>query len=266
MIAPGLVRQGRTGGDPELWEQYRTTGDIGARTRLLDRHVGLVHQVARAVARRVGDAYDVGDLVGAGSLGLVQAVEAYDPGRGHAFSTFATQRIRGAMLDELRAWDWRPRSVRAKGRRLAGAASQLQAELGRAPVPRELAGRLGVGVNELWRLRCDAEGGTLVSLTAPAGNGTTEEQGSTLEELLPNEGGDCPDRACEASDTAAYLARQIAALPAQERTVLALYYYEELTLREIAGVLHLTESRISQIHTQALRRLRGRITPLDRAG
>jgi RNA polymerase sigma factor (sigma-70 family) len=136
-----------------LWQRYRGTGDPAARTQLLDRYLGLVHHVARQVAARVSDVVEVDDLVSAGTLGLVQALESFDLSRGLAFSTFAMRRIRGSILDELRSRDWVPRSVRAKGRQLATAVAQLESKLGRSPEPQEVAGVLSLDLETYWRWR-----------------------------------------------------------------------------------------------------------------
>lgn len=240
-----------------LWHHYRATGDPAARTQLLDRYLGLVHHVARQVAVRVSDVVEVDDLVSAGTLGLVQALESFDLARGLAFSTFAMRRIRGSMLDELRSRDWVPRSVRAKGRQLATALTQLESELGRAPTPAEVAARLTIDMATYWSWRVEVDGAVLVSLDGSATLDPTEA--TTLEETLGDHAAVIPGDALQQAETVATLQQAIGMLPPRERTVLALYYYEELNLRQVAEVLHVTESRVSQIRTQALKRLRQRL-------
>ncbi len=238
----------------ELWRRYRGTGDPEARTQLLDRYLGLVHHVARQVAVRVSDVVEVDDLVSAGTIGLVQALESFDLSRGLAFSTYAMRRIRGAILDELRSRDWVPRSVRAKGRQMAAIVAQLEGRLGRAPEPQEVARALSLDMETYWHWREEVDGAVLVSLE---GSMTVEHSESTsLEETLSNSAAALPGDGLDQQETVASIRRAIALLPPKERTVLALYYYEELNLRQIAEVLHVTESRISQIRTQALKRLR----------
>lgn len=237
-----------------LWRRYRGTGDPEARTQLLDRYLGLVHHVARQVAVRVSDVVEVDDLVSAGTMGLVQALESFDLSRGLAFSTYAMRRIRGAILDELRSRDWVPRSVRAKGRQMAAMVAQLEGRLGRAPEPQEVARALALDMETYWRWREEVDGAVLVSLD---GSMTAEHNESlSLEETLSNSTASLPGDRLDQQETVAAIRGAIGTLPPKERTVLALYYYEELNLRQIAEVLHVTESRISQIRTQALKRLR----------
>jgi RNA polymerase sigma factor for flagellar operon FliA len=242
-----------------LWQRYRGTGDPEARTQLLDRYLGLVHHVARQVAARVSDVVEVDDLVSAGTLGLVQALEGFDLSRGLAFSTFAMRRIRGSILDELRSRDWVPRSVRAKGRQMAAAVAQLEAQLGRAPEPREVAKVLALDLQTYWRWREEIDGAVLVSLD---GSVTLDHaESASLEETMSDPNVQSPGDRLSQEETVAGLRQAIGMLPPKERTVLALYYYEELNLRQIAEVLHVTESRVSQIRTQALKRLRSRMVP-----
>ena len=242
-----------------LWQRYRGTGDPAARTQLLDRYLGLVHHVARQVAARVSDVVEVDDLVSAGTLGLVQALESFDLSRGLAFSTFAMRRIRGSILDELRSRDWVPRSVRAKGRQLAAAVAQLECKLGRAPEPQEVAGVLLLDLPTYWRWREEIDGAVLVSLDGSVTPDHAET--TTLEETLSDGNAELPGERLSQDETIAGLRHAIGMLPPRERTVLALYYYEELNLRQIAEVLHVTESRVSQIRTQALKRLRAKMVP-----
>jgi RNA polymerase sigma factor FliA len=242
-----------------LWQRYRGTGDPEARSQLLDRYLGLVHHVARQVAARVSDVVEVDDLVSAGTLGLVQALESFDLSRGLAFSTYAMRRIRGSILDELRSRDWVPRSVRAKGRQIAAVVAQLEGRLGRAPEPQEVAGALSIDMPTYWRWREEIDGAVLVSLD---GSVTLDRaEAASLEETLRDTSAAVPGELLGQEETVATLRHAIGVLPAKERTVLALYYYEELNLRQIAEVLHVTESRVSQIRTQALKRLRQRLAP-----
>jgi RNA polymerase sigma factor for flagellar operon FliA len=241
-----------------LWERWAAHADPAARRELLDRYLGLVHHCAHEMGHRVGHAVEVEDLVGAGTLGLVQALEGYDHTRGYAFSTYAMRRIRGAILDELRSRDWRPRGVRAKGRQLAAVVAALETRFGRAPEPREVAAAMGIDVEAYHRLKADADGGTVVSLTDTVARGG--DDALRLEETLADPAASGGAREVERNDAIRRLRQAIADLPPRERMVLGLYYYEELNLRQIAEVLHVTESRVSQIRAQALRRLRERST------
>lgn len=239
-----------------LWDRYRGSGDLLARSQLLDRYLGLVHHVARELAGRT-PAAEVDDLVSAGSLGLVRALEGFDRSRGLAFSTYAVRRIRGAMLDDLRSKDWVPRSVRLKNRKMTAAVNAVQRRLGRAPEPAEVAGELGIDLESYWQWRAAVDGGVVMSFEVAS----TEraERGVRLEETLADPDADQPDTALTRDEQVMELRDAIGTLPEKERTVLSLYYYEELNLRQIAEVLHVTESRISQIRSQAIRRLRERM-------
>ncbi len=240
-----------------LWSRYRSTGDPDARRQLLDRYLGLVHHVAREIASRT-PAVELDDLVNAGALGLVRALESFDISRGLAFSTYAMTRIRGAVLDDLRARDWTPRSVRVKARQLAAAVAALESRLNRAPEPKEIAEALDIDIETYWAWQAAIGGGVMVSIHHSAADEHME--GPTLEETLNDPDAQGPGAELAQGEQRALLREAIAALPEKERTVLALYYYEELTLKQIAEVLHVTESRISQIRTQSLRRLKQLLT------
>ncbi|MCZ8203858.1 FliA/WhiG family RNA polymerase sigma factor [Gemmatimonas sp.] len=242
-----------------LWQSYRA-GNVVARDRLLEEHLGLVHHVARQVSRTLAARTDFDELVSAGTIGLMTALEGFDATRGLAFSTFAAPRIRGAILDELRKQDHVPRSVRRKTREITGAREAFRRAHGRAPEDRELAAQLGVDLDTLWRWQADVEGAHHMPLdrapgdresTAPVPAETlTSEQDSDVEASLTHE------------QEVAHLKDAILRLKEQERIVLSLYYFEELKLHEIAKVLELTESRVSQIRSKALSKLRVELKPL----
>jgi RNA polymerase sigma factor for flagellar operon FliA len=240
-----------------LWTRYRSSGDVAARGQLLDRYLGLVHHVAREVGSRT-PAVELEELVSAWTIGLVRALDSFDLSRGLAFSTYAVRRIRGAILDDLRSRDWIPRSVRAKSRKLMAATSALQAQFGRAPQPREVAATLGIELEIYWKWRAAVDGGVMVSFDGAAMPG--ERSALALEETIDDPDAPLPGQALDRVEQVEGLKRAIGTLPDKERTVLSLYYYEELNLRQIAEILHVTESRISQIRTQALRRMRDRLT------
>jgi RNA polymerase sigma factor for flagellar operon FliA len=238
-----------------LWIRYRETGDPDARRQLLDGYLGLVHHVAREIGSRT-PAVEIDELVSAGTLGLVRALESFDLSRGLAFSTYAMQRIRGAILDDLRARDWTPRSVRAKARQVGAAVATLEHQLGRAPEPAEIAEALHIDLATYWRWQAAVDAGVLVSLDQPASTGRTDE-GPTLRDTLDDPDAPQPGAALAHGEQLNVLRTALAELPEKARLVLAMYYFEDLTLRQIAEVLHVTESRVSQIHTQSLRQLRG---------
>ncbi len=243
-----------------LWERYRGSGDPSARKQLLDRYLGLVHRVAREVGART-PAVELDELISAGTIGLVRALDSFDLSRGLAFSTYAVRRIRGAVLDELRSRDWRPRSVRAKSRILLAVTTSLQGKLGRAPEPRELAAALEIDLETYWQWRNASDGNVVVSIDGFVARG--HGKGLRLEETLNDPDAPLQGDALRGEERARGMRHAIGTLPARERTVLALYYYEEMKLRQIAEVLHVTESRVSQIRHQALRRLKDRVADLQ---
>jgi RNA polymerase sigma factor FliA len=234
-----------------LWTRYRTAGDPDARAQLLTRHLGLVHHVAREVSRRI-PSVELGELVSAGALGLMKALDSFDLNRGLAFSTYAVLRIRGAILDDLRSRDSTPRSVRVKRRRIEAVAAGLEARLGRAPNPKELAERLGIDLSTFWKWR-DAVGIYAEAETPRPSHGrrfSRDAESHADPSVTP-----APQKLVE-TEHVTHLRQLISRLPEQQRRVLALYYYEELNLRQVGEVLRVSESRVSQIRSQALRRLR----------
>lgn len=240
-----------------LWKQYCQDGDVGARTQLLNRHLGLVHHIARQFAARLPTDVELDDLVSAGSVGLILALESFEPARGLAFSTYATPRIRGAIIDDLRSNDWVPRSVRSKARRMSEAVSQLETALGRTPEPIEVATVLGIDLATYWKWKEDTGNTVLFPFDGKVGHGDSESV--TLGETLKDARTPDPDDVITHTEMLDALGDAIESLPVKERTVLSLYYYEELNLRQIAEVLMLTESRISQIRSRALQRLKARL-------
>ena len=253
--ATATTRNGMMPGD--LWQRYRDTADPGARQHLLELYIGLVHHVARQMSRRT-DAVELDDLVSAGTFGLIRALDSFDLSRGLAFSTYAVRRIRGAMLDDLRSQDWAPRGVRVKARRLQVATTALQCRLGRAPRPEEVAAQLDLDISTYWRWRDETASRTAVSFE---GESRGSVGGATaLHELLEDPNAALPSEKLDWREDVKVLRDAIARLPEKERTVMALYYYEELNQRQIAEVMHLTESRVSQIRSQAVKRLRARLT------
>ncbi len=229
-------------------------GDDRARETLLREHLSLVYHVARQVSRALAARTDVDELVSCGTLGLIDALDAYDPGRGLAFSTFAVPRIRGAMLDELRRQDHVPRSVRRKTRQLAQARETLTRIFGRAVRDDEIAEYLGIDLQTLWRWESDTESAVQVSLNDSPEDNEDVTEGALGAAILQDEAP--ADDQIAREQEHAIVREAIAGLKEQEQTVISLYYFEELKLHEIAKVLGLTESRVSQIRTKALAKLR----------
>ncbi len=242
-----------------LWTAV-AAGDLDARDALIKENLSLVHHVAQQLARTLSTEMDIDELVSAGTLGLIQAIESFDASRGLAFSTLAVPRIRGAILDELRRLDNVPRSIRRRARDIAGARDALGSKFGRAPSDTEIAEHLGIDKLTLWRWEADLETGVRV----PLERSTKEDGDSSYTEWETAVHDDTPS----IEDTLTAEAEQdklrdaLGQLKEQERTVLALYYYEELKMHQIASVLGLTESRVSQIRSRAIARLRTVMTPV----
>lgn len=224
-------------------------------TALTSQHVGLVHHVARQLSRRLHDKVDLGELVSAGSIGLMQAAASYEPTRGLTFSTYAVPRIRGSMLDELRRHDHMSRGARKKARAISAARESLTRRLGREPRSAEVAQELSLNASTLreWEMEIDRAGE--ISLDY-APRSLQEEGQLTAAGAIPDERIPAIDEQIGQEERVALLAIAIRCLRQQERTVLSLYFYEELTLQEIAHVLGLSASRISQIRAEALAKLR----------
>lgn len=239
----------------ETHDQWKALnqGNAAARDALLRDNLTLVHHVARQLARRLPANLDHDELVSAGTLGLISAMSAFDAGRGLAFSTFAVPRIRGAILDELRRQDHVPRSVRRKTRHIHAARSALSAALGRMPEACEIASALGVDLHTLWRWEADIEGAIRVPIDNSANH--PREIGSSRLGVIPDPNHGIDELLGREQDVV-LLREAITKLKAQERTVVALYYFEELRLHEISDILGVTESRVSQIRSAALAKLR----------
>lgn len=243
----------------KLWQSYHA-GNDSARDRLLEEHLGLVHHVARQVSRTLAVRADFDELVSAGTIGLMTALEGFDASRGLAFSTFAAPRIRGAILDELRKQDHVPRSIRRKTREMSAAREAWMRAHGRGPDDRELAEQLGVDMDTLWRWQADVEGAHHIPLDRAPGE--RENNAPTPAEMLSSgEDSEVEDSLTHEQEVS-HLKDAILRLKDQERVVLSLYYFEELKLHEIAKVLELTESRVSQIRSKALSKLRVELKPL----
>jgi RNA polymerase sigma factor FliA len=237
------------------WKDYRTTGDPEIRKRLLSHYLPLVKNVAGRLAMGFPKTVEVADLVNTGVIGLIEAFANFDPNRGIKFETYAVPRIRGAILDELRSLDWVPRSTRAKSRELERAVVELEKRHGRKPSHRELAKYMNITLDEFTSTLDDVCGATLLSLDELI---YREEDNRQIPRVETLEG--AHDLSVlgeiEEMELRAYLGVAIANLTEQERLVVALYYYEELTLKEIGEVMQISESRVSQIHTKAVSKLR----------
>jgi len=245
-----------------VWDRFIETADADARERLILSYAPLVKFVAGRVRAALPPSVDQGDLVSYGMLGLIDAIERFDRTREVKFETFAIPRIRGAMLDELRALDWVPRSVRAKGRELEQAMTKLQSTLRRDPTEEELAAELALPVDEV-RERLDASAAmSIVALEDITTVGGDEGDRVSLLDTLADLDIEQPGEAIEAEETRQALLRSIEGLVDRERKVIVLYYFEGFTLARIGDILGVTESRVSQIHSKAVLSLRARMADL----
>ena len=227
----------------------------GEREREILRHLPLVHSVVERVCAHLPPSVDRDDLFHAGVIGLIDALGRFDASRDNAFSTYAVLRIRGQIIDELRARDWVPRGARERAREYQRAVNQLNAKLGRLPDDRELAASLGVSEADLPAREHEAQLAIQVSLDAPAGADGSIGDGVAAPEHADND----PARHIEDADRRTVLLRVLATLSEQERRVVKLYYFENLLMKEIAGLLGVTESRVCQIHGRILAVLRLRL-------
>jgi len=226
------------------------------REKLICEHISLVHHIVGRIGARLPESVERDDLVSAGILGLMKAVDRYDASRGAKLATYASSVIRGEIMEALRSKDWAPRSVRRKARDVAKAASRLEYELGRPPTETEIAASLGIDIDDYYRLLEETSAATLFSLEEAL---AADDDERTFEAADVNPFGEFGDPATqfEEDDVKRVLVGAVARLPEREKQVVALYYQEDLTLREIGQVLGVTESRVCQIHGQAIGRLRG---------
>jgi RNA polymerase sigma factor for flagellar operon FliA len=241
-----------------LWREYRRAGDAKVRDRLILTYAPLVKYVAGRLGSGLPAHVDDDDLVSYGLLGLIGAIERFDPDRDIKFETYAIARIKGSIIDELRSMDWVPRSVRSRARDIERAIGELEARLGRAPTDEEISGKLGISEDELNESLSEISRTSIAALdelwTVSAGGDTI-----ALIDTIEDTQGPNPQSALAETELKEAVGEAIARLPEREKLVVTLYYYEELTLREIGEVLGVTESRVSQLHTKAILRLKARL-------
>jgi len=242
----------------ELWELCASSRDQDARRQLVEQYARVVKYVAGRMAIGLPHYVEFDDLVSAGLLGLIQAIDNFDHLRGIKFETYAIPRIRGSILDELRSQDWFPRSLRRKAKQLEEAYGNLEVRLGRPATDREVARELDIDVKDLDNLLGEVAVATIMSLDADA-SADDSEQSTSLGEYLADPRSDDIEKMLADQEMKELISRRMAELPEKEQLVLVLYYYEELTLKEIGEILDVTESRVCQIHTKAIMRLKGKI-------
>lgn len=233
-----------------LWEQYGKKKDREIRDKLVEHYLPMVNLIAGRLAISLPAHIERDDLISSGFFGLLDAVDRYDVSRGNKFETYAGTRIRGSMLDYLRSKDWIPISLRARIKEYEKAVARLESTLGRVPTDEETAGELGISVQDLHRIEMEINVSTVVPLEDYL---RQETEYSTSD----------PTASIEKQELKKSLAKAIDKLSEKERIVISLYYFEELTLREIGMILHLTEARICQIHSKAVMRLRGFLAAMD---
>jgi RNA polymerase sigma factor for flagellar operon FliA len=251
--------------DDELatrWDVFKRTADGDAREKLILHYAPLVKYVASRVASGLPSSVDQHDLVSYGMFGLIDALEKFEPGRGNKFETYAIPRIKGAIIDELRAMDWVPRSVRFKARELEKAQADLEAMLKRQPTEEELADRLGMNRRELHEMVSQISFVSVLALDEVVSAGSDRGESVALIDTLADKGLD-PTWGLESQETRGMLAAAINSLSEREKIVVTLYYFEGLTLAEIGEILGVTESRVCQIHTKAVGGLRGQLSEFD---
>ena len=243
---------------PALWARYKDGDDSRARDELILNFSPLVKYVAGRLASSLPQTVDTADLISYGVFGLIDAIEKYDPGRAIKFETYAIARIKGAIIDELRAMDWVPRSVRSRGREIENAYIALENKLKRVPSDQEVADEMGISLKEFQDILTKLRYTSVVSFEELWVGGDRDEGQSAIGSIR-DESAEDPVSMFESSEMKQILATAIERLPEREKTVVALYYYEGLTLKEIGQVLGVTESRVSQLHTKAVLRLRAKL-------
>ncbi|MBI3090187.1 MAG: FliA/WhiG family RNA polymerase sigma factor [Candidatus Tectomicrobia bacterium] len=228
------------------------------REELIVAYAPLIKYIAHRIASRLPAHVQLNDLINSGVIGLIEAIERFDPSRDIKFKTYAEFRIRGSILDDLRAMDWVPRSVRQKAHALETAYFHLEQSLGREPSEEELAAHLALPMDELHELLGEVHGSLLVSLE-DLGKGVIPGDQREPSGAAPGHDAPQPERQLDQQELQGVMAKAVDELNEKERLVITLYYYEELTMKEIGEVLGITESRVSQIHSKAMLTLRGRL-------
>ncbi|HUG37152.1 MAG TPA: FliA/WhiG family RNA polymerase sigma factor [Candidatus Limnocylindrales bacterium] len=229
-------------------------------------HTPLIRYIVNRIAVRLPSHIDLDDLHNTGVIGLMDAIEKYDPEKNCKFKTYAEFRIKGAILDQLRSLDWVPRSVRQKSRRLERAYGEVEQRLGRSASEDEVADSLGLQLEKFHELLNQVRGVSLVNLEEIRGGGQDGERTGSFADIVEDVTAENPFATLKLTETKQIVADTIATLPEKERLVISLYYYEDLNMKEIGNILGITESRVCQIHTKSVLRLRAKLKgAVDRA-
>jgi RNA polymerase sigma factor for flagellar operon FliA len=244
--------------EEELWQQYRRHKDPKIREAFIKQYAPLVKYVAGKVAVGMPSNVEFDDLVGFGVFGLLDAIDKFDPEKNVKFKTYAVTRIRGAIFDELRSIDWVPRSVRQKTREVEEAIGTLEARLGRIATDQEIADALGMGEEEYAKTMIKISGTSILSINEVWYSGD-ENVNVSIGDSIESPSSLNPEVIAERDEIRRVIVEAINELSDNEKTILVLYYFEDLTLKEIGQVLGVTESRVSQLHTKAILRLRSRL-------
>lgn len=240
----------------QVWQAYRSSGDVEHRNRLIERYLPLVKYNAERIWARLPDGVELDDLISAGTFGLMDAIDAFDLNRGVKFETYCVPRIRGAMLDELRTMDWVPRLVRSKASRMESARKELEASLGRPPRPEELAQKLGIALDQLPDYVGEATAVNLVSLNKKWYETDSYKDVREID-ILEDKKAEDPTGRIQNRDLMRLVTK---GLNRNERLIIILYYYEDMTMKEIGATLDLSESRVSQMHSSIVARLQTQLT------
>jgi RNA polymerase sigma factor for flagellar operon FliA len=249
--------------EEQWWKDYKATHDPTIRDKLVRQYAPLVKYVAGKVAVGMPQNVEFDDLVGYGVFGLFDAIEKFDPEKHVKFKTYAVTRIRGAIFDELRSIDWVPRSVRQKTREVEDAVRRLEASLGRSASDTEIAKEMGLNQKDFEKTMMKISGTSIMSLNDVWYTGEDNDKVS-IADSIESPSNMNPDIIVEKDEIKRVIVNSIHELPEKEKKVLVLYYYEDLTLKEIGKVLEVTESRVSQLHTKAIMRLRAKLTNIKK--
>jgi RNA polymerase sigma factor for flagellar operon FliA len=242
-----------------LWKEYKENDSKVAKDKLLVEYSRLVKYIADRIGYTLPASVEKDDLISSGIMGLIKAVESFDITREIKFETYANHKIRGAILDELRALDWVPRSVRQKSRNLQKAYAELEEDLGRAPYDDEVCNHLDITPKEYSKMLGDVAPATIVSLEEALPSRGSDSKQLSLIDTIEDPGSENPLTVLGYEEVKKILKESIQSLPEKEKLVIALYHFEELTLKEIGVVLDISESRVSQIHSKTILRLRSKL-------